>query len=121
MELLGTVAFQISHGVLPMKRRRVQCGCSVNRISCAACLSMKSDDKPWTVDVGARLVRHESGLTITFEGIPESTYFAGSPKNMPRDMTALKIATLIREGFEEFRNAYAKREERRPVLMLKSR
>ncbi len=76
---------------------------------------------PWTVDLGERLVRHESGMTITFEGIPESTYFAGSPKNMPRTMTALKIATLIREGFEEFRNAYSKEAEKKPVLMLKSR
>lgn len=75
----------------------------------------------WTVDVVGRLVRHESGMTITFEGVPESTHFAGSPKNMPRGMSALDVARLIREGFEVFRLAYAAEMETKPVLTLKSR
>jgi hypothetical protein len=82
---------------------------------------MKPDNSSWTVDVDGRLVRHESGMTITFEGVPESTHFAGSPRNMPRSMSALDIARLIREGFDAFRLAYAAEMEKKPVLMLKSR
>lgn len=82
---------------------------------------MKPDDSSWAVDLAGRLVRHESGMTIKFEGVPESTHFAGSPQNMPRSMLALEIAQLIREGFDAFRFAYAAEMERKPVLILKSR
>jgi hypothetical protein len=77
--------------------------------------------RTWLVNVEARTACHSSGLIITFEGIPESEHFAGSPKNMPRDVSAVGLARLIREGFDEFRAAYQGAEASRPVLVLKTR
>lgn len=73
------------------------------------------------MNVDARTASHSSGLTITFEGVPESEHFAGSPKNMPRDLSAVALARLIREGFDEFRAAYQGVSAGRPVLVLKTR
>jgi len=75
----------------------------------------------WIVDLENRMISHLSGMRITFEGVPESTHFEGSPSNMPRHLTALETAQLIREGFTLFREAFAAGAEARPILMLKSR
>jgi hypothetical protein len=78
-------------------------------------------ERKWLVNVEARTASHSSGLILAFEGVPESDHFAGSPKNMPRDISAVALARLIREGFDEFRIAYQDKATVRPVLMLKTR
>jgi len=90
------------------------------------CLSVKvtsrmNEMNEWKVDINKRTVQHTSGLTIQFEGEPETDHFAGSFKHYPRDLTPLQIARLIREGFDEFRSAWKETCDVRPVLRLKSR
>ena len=97
----------------------------------------------WAINSRQQEITHTSGMTITFDGDPESDNFSGSPCNMPKDLSAIELAGLIREGFDFYRKhsrgGYAKVEpqpapknprekietvpktNRKPLLTLKTR
>ena len=45
-------------------------------------------------------------MKIAFEGDPESDNFSGSPCNMPKNLSAIAGARLIREGFDVYQKHY---------------
>lgn len=74
----------------------------------------------WTVDIEARMIKHESGFVITFEGEPDTDHFIGAPKHYPKELNPLQLSRLIREGFEAFRVAWKETTNERAVLLLKT-
>lgn len=61
----------------------------------------------WDVDIAAERAKHVSGVEIIFSGNPESNSFDGKPTGFPSGMTAIEQVTLIRTGFEAYRQAYS--------------
>jgi|AntRauTorckE6833_2_1112554.scaffolds.fasta_scaffold19979_2 hypothetical protein len=59
----------------------------------------------WTVDHSACLVWHESGLSISFEGVPGTSHFGGSPSR-PEGLSHHRFLALVREGFQLYRDGY---------------
>ncbi|MCG8673739.1 MAG: hypothetical protein MI867_30455 [Pseudomonadales bacterium] len=60
----------------------------------------------WEVDIAAERAKHTSGVEIIFSGNPESNSFDGKPTGFPPGMGAIEQVTLIRTGFEAYREAY---------------
>lgn len=90
----------------------------------------------WHVDLAANLARHNNGAEIAFSGHPDSNSFDGHPSNLPAGLSAIEQVSLIRTGFEAYRQAfegnpvpkpakptpvYSTVNKDRPVLKLKSK
>ena len=60
----------------------------------------------WTVDLPRSTATHRSGMTLSFEGIPDSTNFSVSPGHVPPSLKAVQVVSLIREGVEAFKSEY---------------
>lgn len=60
----------------------------------------------WDVDIIAERAKHVSGVEIIFSGNPESNNFDGKPTGFPPGMTAIEQVSLIRTGFEAYREAH---------------
>lgn len=60
----------------------------------------------WTVDIGEKKIQHTSGLTIYFDGVPDTDHFTGSPRNYAKTMNPLELSRLIREGFAAYQSAW---------------
>lgn len=90
----------------------------------------------WQVDLTENKARHTNGTEITFSGHPESNNFDGHPSKLPDGLSAVEQVSLIRMGFEAYRQAfeqtpaappvkpkptYSTINKDRPVLKLKSR
>lgn len=86
----------------------------------------------WQIDIIAERAKHVSGVEIIFSGNPESNSFDGKPTGFPSGMSAIEQVTLIRTGFEAYREAYAASDKpkgrynkphhkkRKPVIKQKS-
>lgn len=87
----------------------------------------------WEVDIEAERAKHSCGVEIIFSGNPESNSFDGKPTGFPPGMSAIEQVTLIRTGFEAYREAYQKnppsyykprskpqQPKRKPVVKSKS-
>lgn len=90
----------------------------------------------WQVDLATQVARHKNGAEITFSGHPDSNNFDGHPSKLPADLSAIEQVSLIRTGFEAYRQAfegkpapkqtkpapvYSTVNKDRPVLKLKSK
>lgn len=60
----------------------------------------------WTVDIGEKKIQHTSGLTIYFDGVPDTDHFTGSPRNYSKAINPLQLSRLIREGFAAYQAAW---------------
>jgi hypothetical protein len=75
----------------------------------------------WKYEPERNAIKHISGLQIEFDGEPESTYFTGSPRHFPQNLSNIQIASLIREGFDFYRTALVSINKlKRPILKLKA-
>lgn len=74
----------------------------------------------WTANVHAGVVEHATGLRIEFTALTEVGRFEGVPRNIPHDMPWRTLSRLIRQGFDEFRNAVAQQTGKRAILVLKA-
>ncbi len=63
---------------------------------------MRPKRTDWTVDLSACLVWHKSGLSISFEGVPGTSHFGGSP-TCPEGLPHNRFLALVREGFQLYR------------------
>ena len=75
----------------------------------------------WKIDSNRQGVTHASGMVIIFEGDPESDDFSGSPGNMPKNLPAIEVARLVREGFDFYRRHSRTAQykvERQPVTAI---
>ena len=71
----------------------------------------------WQLDKDKKHLKHTSGLTIEFRGLPGSAHFEGIPSNIPQDMTMLDVARLVRSGFDFYRIQALKRNRLMPIKM----
>jgi hypothetical protein len=69
----------------------------------------------WQVDLANQKVRHINGTEITFSGHPDSNNFDGHPSNIPSGLSAIEQVSLIRTGFEAYREAFEQKAPTKPV------
>lgn len=80
----------------------------------------------WCIDQDDSTITHSvTGMTISFEGEPETSWFIGKPANIPRELSAIEAVQLVRQGFDFYRDHFQKKKtsdsRARPVLCLRMR
>lgn len=77
-------------------------------------MNEKSNWKPcgdgWSVDLSQEAALHESGFRLDFSGHPSSRNFDVRPSGLPKDAGAAEWASMLREGTDEYRRAFAREE-----------
>lgn len=62
----------------------------------------------WAVNLSLGIAEHESGFKLSFNGHPSSRNFDVQPSGLEKGVSAVRWATLLRQGTDEYRRACAK-------------